>query len=60
VVPGEQTVAHMLFEAAAAKSDLHRHVFTQDQLFAEFVLTNGETGAQQIVRSPGIATDLAD
>jgi hypothetical protein len=58
-VPGDVPVAHMLFSTVAPMSDLHQHVFTQDQLFAEFSVTNGETGARHIVRSPVVKADLA-
>jgi hypothetical protein len=59
IVPADLPVAHLVFEAVAAMSDLHQHVFTRDQLLAEFTLTNGETGAQQIGRSPVVTADLA-
>jgi hypothetical protein len=58
-VPGDLPVAHMVFSAVVAMSDLHQHLFTDDQLRAEFVLTNGETGAQDIVQSPVVTVELA-
>jgi hypothetical protein len=50
-LPADLPVAHIAFEAVAARSDLHQHVLTQDELVDEFTLTNGETGSQDIVRS---------
>jgi hypothetical protein len=58
-VPGNLLAAHIVFEAVAAMSDLHEHVFTRDQLTAEFTLTNAETGAREIVRSDVVTADLA-
>jgi hypothetical protein len=58
-VPAELPVAHMIFGAVAPMSDLHQHVFTRDQLIAEFTLTNGETGAQHRLRSNLVTADLA-
>jgi hypothetical protein len=58
-VPADVPAAHMVFQAATAMSDLHQHVFTRDQLIAEFTLTNSETGSQEIVRSEVLTADLA-
>jgi hypothetical protein len=57
-VPADVRATHMVFEAVTAMSDLHQHVFTRDQLIAEFTLTNGETGAQEIARSEVLTADL--
>jgi len=49
---------HLLFETIAVMSDLHEHVFTRDQLVAEFTLTDHETRAAQVKRSPAVSIDL--
>ena len=49
---------HLLFETIAVMSDLHEHVFTRDQLVAEFTLTDHETHAAQVKRSPVVSVDL--
>ena len=51
-------VAHIAFEAVTPMSDLHQHVFTRDELVAEFTLTNGESGSQEVVRSDVVKADL--
>jgi hypothetical protein len=57
-VPADLPVAHMAFEAVSAMSDLHQHIFTRDELVAEFTLTNDETGSREIVRSELVTADL--
>jgi hypothetical protein len=57
-LPDGLPVAHIAFEAVTAMSDLHQHVFTRDELVAEFTLTDGETGSQEIVRSEVVKADL--
>jgi hypothetical protein len=58
-LPADLPVAHMVFEAVTPTSDLHLHLFTRDELIAEFTLTNGETGSQEVVRSAVLSADLA-
>ena len=57
-LPADLPVAHMAFEAATAMSDLHQHIFTRDELIAEFTLTNGETGSREIMRSAVVKADF--
>jgi hypothetical protein len=49
---------HIVFETGAVMSDLHEHVFTRDQLVAEFTLTDHETEAAQVRRSAVLTVDL--
>ena len=46
------------FRSDAVMSDLHEHLFTKDQLLAEFTLTNMETGETETGRSNVVAVDL--
>src|SRR6266568_8007958 len=41
---------HIVFRSDAVMSDLHEHLFTKDELVAEFTLTNVETGEAEIGR----------
>ena len=58
-VPSDLPQVHMTFTATTTMSGLHNHVFTRDELIAEFTLTNGETGSQETVRSATLTADLA-
>jgi hypothetical protein len=49
---------HVEFRSDSVMSDLHEHLFTKDQLVAEFTLTNMETGAAETLRSNVVAVDL--
>jgi hypothetical protein len=53
-----ESTNHVVFEIDALMSDLHEHILTNDQLIAEFTLTDRETGAQQTVRSKAVEVDL--
>jgi len=49
---------HVVFDMVAVMSDLHEHVFTRDQLVAEFTLIDQETHAAQVIRSAVVRVDL--
>jgi hypothetical protein len=49
---------HVVFDTVTVMSDLHEHVFTRDQLVAEFTLTDQETKAAQVERSAVVTVDL--
>ena len=53
------TNEHALFDTVAVMTDLHEHVFGEDQLVAELTLTNTETGTQNVRRGDVIAVNLA-
>ena len=59
-VPGAALAnEHALFDTVAVMTDLHEHVFGEDQLVAELTLTNTETGTQNVRRGDVIAVNLA-
>jgi hypothetical protein len=49
---------HVELRSDAVMSDLHEHVFTKDELVAEFTLTNVESGVSDVFRSNVAAVDL--
>jgi hypothetical protein len=50
---------HLVFEAVGVMmSDLHRHVFTRDELIAEFTLNDADGGVQQTYRSQALRVSL--
>ena len=49
---------HVVFRSVNAMSDLHEHLFTRDELVAEFTLTNMETRENDVRRSNLVAVDL--
>ncbi len=53
-----ESANHVVFEIDALMSDLHQHILTNDQLIAEFTLTDRDTSAQQTVRSKAVEVDL--
>jgi hypothetical protein len=58
--PGEATtLEHVEFVTDAKMSDLHMYVFGKDPLYARFVLTNEETGAEVMDHSEVVRVDLA-
>ena len=46
------------FERVSTMSDLHEHLFTRDELIAEFTLTNQETGTAQVNRTEVLTVAL--
>jgi hypothetical protein len=50
--------AHVEFRSDSVMSDLHEHLFTKDQLVAEFTLTNMETDAVKTPRRNVVGVDL--
>ena len=49
---------HLEFSSVRERSNLHIHLFTEDQLFAEVTLQNEQTGETIVSRSESFAVDL--
>ena len=50
--------ATVVFETVTSMSDMHQHVFTRDELYAEFTIENGETRDQVSGRTEVVRVDL--
>jgi len=50
---------HVMFETVSPTRNLHLYIFGKDSLAAQLTLTNEETGAGELARTPVVMVDLA-